>query len=531
MTTAKESGDPRRRLGIAEVSIAGLLLAVLTEVCTIGLLGLSGWFIASSAVAGAAAYSTFSYLAPSGGVRAFALGRIATSYASRVVLHAVALRRVGAARLGFYDRAAAEPGTHGIWSGAALDRVMADADTAGMALIQATAPATVAVAATAGGCLVITLTGYPLAAVVLALAAGTCAALAFLNARRVDDGSHSRSALRAELVTAVDAWTEMASLGAADRLAHRTMDRLHAFEDRRYRSAVRTAWALGGARAVAALALLLTLVTVAGRGADVVTLAFLTLVVAGVLGSAERLVAAAESARSAKRADQRLASVERHETRPPGRTSNPLVTYDRCGLTVSNYVLPATPTRNARIIEFSVTAGQTLVVNGASGSGKTTLLRAITIALQRPAGPPGPGVVTAVLADDYLFTGTVADNIRLANPAATDQDVSDVLAGMLLDRGGLDPGTRIGVEGRDLSGGEQRRLHIARALATRPDLLLVDEPTTGLDSETANWVLAEIRRRLPHALLVLAMHEPGADPQAVGTAWSTVSLDQPREEN
>jgi ATP-binding cassette subfamily C protein CydC len=528
MSVGEPSGDQRRQHGIAQVSAAGLLLAVLAEVCAVGLIGLSGWFIASSAVAGATAYSTFSYLAPSGGVRAFALGRIATGYASRVVLHAAALRRVGAARLGFYDRAAAEPGTHGTWSGAALDRVMADADTAGMALIQATAPATVGAAVTAGGCLLILLTGYPLTAVVLVSAAGACAALAIMNARRVDDGSDSRGALRAELVTAVDAWAEMASLGAADSLAHRTMWRLHAFEDRRYDSAVRSARSLGGARAVAALALVLTVVGIAGRSADVVTLVFLTLLIAGVLGSAERLVAAAESSTRAKQADQRLGSLQRYETRPSNLAPNPLVTYDRGGLTVSNYVLPHTSTGNAHTIAFSVTAGHTLVINGASGSGKTTLLSAITAALQRPAGPPGQGVVTAVLADDYLFTGTVADNIRLASPAATDQDVTDLLAGLRLEPGDLDPATRIGVAGRDLSGGEQRRLHIARALATRPDLLLVDEPTAGLDTETAIWVLAEIRRRLPHAILVLAMHELLDAPEAVDTRWSTVSLDQRR---
>src|SRR5438132_9309962 len=144
------------------VSVAGLLLAVAAESCAVGLVGLSGWFIASSAVAGASAYSVFSYLAPSGGVRAFALGRIVTNYANRVVLHSAALRRISAARLRFYDRVAAEPGKHGTWSGQSLDRVMADADTAGMALIQATAPMVVTAAMTAGGCLAITLAGYPL---------------------------------------------------------------------------------------------------------------------------------------------------------------------------------------------------------------------------------------------------------------------------------------------------------------------------------------------------------------------------------
>jgi ATP-binding cassette subfamily C protein CydC len=199
----------------AAVSGTGLILAVLAESCSVGLVGLSGWFIASSAVAGAGAYSVFSYLAPSGGVRAFALGRIATGYANRVVLHSAALQRVTAARVGFYDRAAAEPRTHGTWSGQSLDRVMADADTKGLALIQASAPMIVATAMTAGGCLAITLMGYPLVAVVLAVAVAVCATLAIFMARRIDDGSRARSSLRIELVTAVEAWTEMASLGAA----------------------------------------------------------------------------------------------------------------------------------------------------------------------------------------------------------------------------------------------------------------------------------------------------------------------------
>jgi ATP-binding cassette, subfamily C, bacterial CydC len=122
-------------------------------------------------------------------------------------------------------------------------------------------------------------------------------------------------------------------------------------------------------------------------------------------------------------------------------------------------------------------------------------------------------------------TGRIATSIRLADPAATDDDVADLLAAVRLNRAGLDPNTRIGVGGRALSGGEQRRLPIARALATRPDVLIVDEPAVGLDAGTAAHVLATIRRRLPLAVILLGMHELPAEPSAPGAAWFTVSLD------
>ncbi len=115
--------------------------------------------------------------------------------------------------------------------------------------------------------------------------------------------------------------------------------------------------------------------------------------------------------------------------------------------------------------------------------------------------------------------------MRRADPRASDEEIRDLLGSMVLDRGWLEPTTRIGVDGRSLSGGEQRRLQIARALARQPDVLLIDEPTTGLDAATANRVLAAIRDRLPNTALVLAIHELPQDRGILGPAWSSVSLD------
>jgi ATP-binding cassette, subfamily C, bacterial CydC len=75
----------------------------------------------------------------------------------------------------------------------------------------------------------------------------------------------------------------------------------------------------------------------------------------------------------------------------------------------------------------------------------------------------------------------------------------------------LRPDTSVGVGGRQLSGGEQRRPHLARAIATLPDVLLIDEPNNGLDAATAAQVLEATRDRLADAVLVLTMHEPSRD--------------------
>jgi ATP-binding cassette subfamily C protein CydC len=108
-----------------------------------------------------------------------------------------------------------------------------------------------------------------------------------------------------------------------------------------------------------------------------------------------------------------------------------------------------------------------------------------------------------------LLSGTIRETLALARPDLDDREARAVLAAVELDavideRGGLD--SRLGEAGAGLSGGESRRLALARVLLRRPALLLLDEPTEGLDRETARLVLAGIRRYLPDAAILLASH-------------------------
>jgi ABC-type multidrug transport system ATPase subunit len=77
---------------------------------------------------------------------------------------------------------------------------------------------------------------------------------------------------------------------------------------------------------------------------------------------------------------------------------------------------------------------------------------------------------------------------------------------MRLTAVGINPSTLVGVGGRALSGGEQTRLRLARAVLAQPRVLIADEPVAGLDDSTAHAVLQLLRTILPDAVLVLSLH-------------------------
>ena len=162
-------------------------------------------------------------------------------------------------------------------------------------------------------------------------------------------------------------------------------------------------------------------------------------------------------------------------------------------------------------ISFKVKKGETVAFVGPSGSGKTTMMK-LLVGLYRPQvgkilynGIDENNIdfedlrnqIGFVTQDTQLFSGTIKENLLFVNPAATDDDLNDVLIKAncqnLLTRAEKGLETMIGEGGLKLSGGEKQRLSIARALLRKPNVLLFDEATSSLDSITEEAITETIR--------------------------------------
>jgi len=168
-------------------------------------------------------------------------------------------------------------------------------------------------------------------------------------------------------------------------------------------------------------------------------------------------------------------------------------------------------------LSFQIEAGQRLALVGPSGSGKSTLLEALAGWLPPREGSIvlRPGLEVGYAGQrPYLFHGSIADNLRLADPGVSDARLHAVAEAAQVMRfaahlpDGLD--TVIGERGFGLSGGEARRIGLARLLLRDPQLLLLDEPTAFLDPDTEAALLQTLAAFARDRAVVIATHSDTA---------------------
>ena len=176
-------------------------------------------------------------------------------------------------------------------------------------------------------------------------------------------------------------------------------------------------------------------------------------------------------------------------------------------------------------ISFNASFGETIAFIGASGKGKTTVLRLILGLIKPESGSlyleTGDGIkinisdstrriCAYVPQEKCMFSGTIADNLRLANSEATDEELAGVLKDVEMWEfvSELEKGleTQVGEHGLNLSQGQAQRISIGRALLTNPEILLLDEATSALDVETEAKVLENIMKANPQRICVITTH-------------------------
>lgn len=505
--------EQRRRQG-GRLALAAAAAAVVTAASVL-LLGLSGWFITGAALAGVSgitAIAAFNYLLPSAAIRFLAIARTGARYIERVSGHAAALKALAQLRPALFDGLAAAPParTRPLSSGEASARMIQDVDAVQTLFVRLSTPwaagagtaAAVGLAALAGPAAAGTVATGIVLAVLGALAIGRQAAdpagrqVQVATGRFKDRFSALQAAAPELRAYGLEAWAVEQIAAEARTLDRRTID-----------AAAAAGWMTTWQGAVAGATVIAVILVSPATALPLVALATLAAVTG--IEAAGTLVASFRQSGAAAEAVRRLGEILDEPAVETGAS-------------------PLEDTITLAGLDLTLAAGRRLAITGPSGAGKTTLIERL-MALRTPI--PGEmslgGIdlanadVRAVRArfayaaqDVRLLAGTVRENLGLARADVTEAELWAALeTADLTDRiralpAGLD--TPLGDNGARLSGGERRRLGLARACLRPAAWLVLDEPTEGLDAATEARVLDRLDQRLTATGqgLILISHRP-----------------------
>jgi ATP-binding cassette subfamily C protein CydCD len=453
-------------------------------------------------------------------VRTSAVARPLLRYAERLVSHRVAFDRLGSWRAQVYaDLVPRVPGALTQRRGELLTRVVEDVDAQVDGLLRGRLPAVSAglalVLAVGAAVAVRPQAGLVLVAGLL-VSALLAPALAGRRARWQDERTAAaRAELADALVETVDGMEELATRAAGTAL--RVPVERSAAVARLEAHAARSA---GAAAGLAQLGLGLTVAGIAVVASAAVRSGplspeFAAVLLLGAVTLLEPVLALPEAAVARVRAagaSARLAAIAARPVTVAARQGpEPELTSSSIG--IRNLTAGWDGEREPALcgLDLDLAPGARIAVLGPSGSGKSTLAAVLVRLLDPRDGSIELGGIDvrtlpaeavrariALVGDgvDHVFASTVRENLRLARPRASDDELRAVLAQVRLGRwldelpDGLD--TWLGEGGATISGGERRRLVTARALLADPDVLVLDEPTEGLDEPTAQALMSDL---------------------------------------
>lgn len=514
----------------------GIILAITSLTASIGLLSLSGWFLAASALVGSSLLFNFFY--PSSGVRGLAIGRTISRYFERLVTHDATFRVLANLRIAVFSKLIplSPAGLNRYRHSELLNRLVADVDTLDTLYLNLLSPFISAI-------MVILFMGIGLSFVSPLLAWVICGSLVVLLlifptlfyhlGRKLGKiAIQSRATYRSQFIEWIQLNGEFLLFGvlskATDRLKQTEQQWLKAQSHESQLGGLSNALLMfiNGILVTAVIYLSATAINVPQADNPE---ALIALVVFCVLASLEILMPIGmaflhlgqviEAAERISEITAQQPTVQFNGTAQWKQTeaNQPLISFNQVSFSYS-------PEHEQVLnhISFEIKKGERIAILGKTGSGKSTIFQLL---IRNYDATSGEILLNGCNIKDYpektlrqqiavlsqrvhIFSNTLRENLRFGNPQATDEALSEALAKVnlsyLLEEQGLD--LWLGEGGRPLSGGEQRRLGLARLLLSSADILLLDEATEGLDRDTEQQILKQILSHTQGKTLLMITH-------------------------
>lgn len=514
--------------------ILGLVLMILGLASSMGLLTLSGWFLAATAIAGLGTLFNFFY--PSASVRGLAIGRTVARYFEKIVTHDATFRILAKLRVQVFEKIIPlSPAVLNRYRNSdLLNRLVADVDTLDSLYLRLIAPFFTAIFVILAMTIGLSFINAPLA---LGLGAFLLIVLILIPSLFYRLGKQfgeplvrARATYRTQFLEFIQAQAELLLFNAEAKVKEKM-----AVTEQHWQADQGKEAKLSGFSTALVLFLngllicaMLWFGSQADFGTDEYRAAFIALFTFAALAAFEiimplgaaflhigQVIAAAERVTEIIEQKPLVEFHENAEFEPKVR----LISTENL-----SFVYPGNETFALKNLNLELEQGQKIAILGKTGSGKSTLLQLLVRNYDANHGELyfASKPISAYLEETlrtqccfltqrvHVFSDTLRQNLQFAShQPISDDKMKDVLyqvgLGKLLEQEkGLD--LWLGDGGRPLSGGEQRRLGLARILLNQAPILLLDEPTEGLDRETERQILRLILQHTENKTLIMVTH-------------------------
>ena len=513
----------------------GLVLMITGLASSIGLLTTSGWFLAATAIAGLGTLFNFFY--PSASVRGLAIGRTLFRYFEKLVTHDATFRILAKLRVQVFEKIIPlSPAVLNRYRNSdLLNRLVSDVDTLDSLYLRLIAPFITAIFVILAMCIGLSFVNAPLAlglgASLLLLVFVIPTVFYQLGKKFGDKLVHSRALYRTQFLEFIQAQAELLLFNAEDKLKNNMAKTEANWQADQQKEANLSGFSTALSLFLNGLiiAAMLWFSSQAEFGNDEYRMAFIALFTFAALASFEILMPLGSAF---LHIGQVIASAERVTDiieQQPLVTFNGKAEFDQNATTLIeakdlSFTYPERQNRALENLNLTIQKGQKVAILGKTGSGKSTLLQLLVRNYDANqgelflAGKPITDYSEDTLRSQFcfltqrvhVFSDTLRQNLQFASAVnISDEKMIEVLnqvgLGKLLEQEqGLD--IWLGDGGRPLSGGEQRRLGLARILLNDAPILLLDEPTEGLDRETERQILRLILAHAENKTLIMVTH-------------------------